>query len=174
MQHDIYPSSRHRCILTVAIYCVGTVLDSICIHIVVRYMCGHRSRHQMHTRRCWICCRNCPPSVAIVIRNALVLLLHVPSAAFQAVGAEGEVIVMLLFSVASCRSSFKLLRPPLKPPCLSATGYGSATSGPTLHRKTWSTFCRRCWATTTSWSAWEILIFRPRMPFATFCSKTTW
>ena len=47
-----YPSSCHRCILTVVRYCVGTVLDSICIHTVVRYMCCHRSRQQMHTRRC--------------------------------------------------------------------------------------------------------------------------
>ena len=47
-----YPSSWHRCILTVVRYCVGTVLDSICIHTVVRYMCWHRSRHQMHTRPC--------------------------------------------------------------------------------------------------------------------------
>ena len=150
-QHDIYPSSRHRCILTVVRYCVGTVIDSICIHTVVRYMCGHRSRHQMHTRRCWICCRNCPPSIAIVVRNALV------------------------FRRLLCLKIMKFLRQLLEPPWVTRlrfAQYGSATSGATLdgmRSRTFSSFLD----SKISWSIWEHVFYRSGLAIAS-SNATTW
>ena len=146
-----YPSSCHRCILTVVRYCVGTVLDSICIHTVVRYMCGHRSRHQMHTRRCWICCRNCPPSIAIVVRNALV------------------------FRRLLCLKIMKFLRQLLEPPWVTRlrfAQYGSATSGATLdgmRSRTFSSFLD----SKISWSGWEHVVYRYGLAIAS-SNATTW